>query len=227
MTLSLTEEKKEKIISICKKIVDNHHNDIRTVAKAIGTIVSSFEAVPNGPLHYRQLEQEKITALKLNKGNFEANMTLSNKAIAELKWWISNISTQFRDLTPVDIDSIIYTDASKEGWGVKSENWTFGGRWSEVEKDLHINVLEMKAAFMALQCIIKRPTYKHVRLMIDNTTAVSYINSKGGIRSPECNETAKRIWEYANKMNFIVSAAIIITSIYHGTTLSSIPWISL
>jgi UDP-galactopyranose mutase len=47
---------------------------IRNVAKVIGLIVSTFFAVQYGKLHYRQLEQGKILALKRFKGNYDTYM---------------------------------------------------------------------------------------------------------------------------------------------------------
>ena len=43
----------------------------RTLASFVGNIVSSFEAVPDGKLYYRNNEQQKIEALKTSKGNFD------------------------------------------------------------------------------------------------------------------------------------------------------------
>jgi hypothetical protein len=40
---------------------------IRNVAKVIGLIVSSFSAIEIGKLFYRNLEKEKIEALKKSK----------------------------------------------------------------------------------------------------------------------------------------------------------------
>ena len=46
------------------------------------------------------------------------------------------------------------TDASILGWGayVVNEQST-GGRWTETEHDLHINVLELQAVFLGLQAL--------------------------------------------------------------------------
>ena len=39
------------------------------------------------------------------------------------------------------------------------------------------------------------------------TTAVSYINKKGGIKAPECNRVAKVIWEWCITQNLNISAS--------------------
>ena len=59
MTLSLTDEKKNKIKtilltdSLCKYKIS-----LRELARILGNIVASFPTVTYGPLHYRHLERE-------------------------------------------------------------------------------------------------------------------------------------------------------------------------
>ena len=48
---------------------------------------------------------------------------------------------------------------------------------------------------------------KHVRIFSDNTTAVTYINKQGDIKSLSCNEIAKQIWEFCTHNNTHISAA--------------------
>ena len=52
MTLKLIEEKKQKICDLCTKLFEKSKPTIRFVAQVIGNIVSSFPAVPLGPLFY-------------------------------------------------------------------------------------------------------------------------------------------------------------------------------
>ena len=56
-------------------------------------MVASFPGVMFGRLYrYRQLEIEKVAALKQNNGNFEVNMQLSDIARSDLHWWIENVT---------------------------------------------------------------------------------------------------------------------------------------
>ena len=45
----------------------------------------------------------------------------------------------------------IFTDTSKEGWGAHLDEHTARGTWSLPESKLHINLLELKAVFLALK----------------------------------------------------------------------------
>ena len=56
-----------------------------------------------------------------------------------------------------------------------------------LESKLHINYLELKAVFLALQEFQDLCMHKIVLVETDNTTVVSYINREGGMRSgPLC-----------------------------------------
>ncbi len=60
---------------------------------------------------------------------------------------------------------------------------------------------------MGLQSFSDTVKNKHVQAYMDNSTAVAYINSMGGTRSPECNELAREIWQWCIVNNVWVSAA--------------------
>ena len=65
--------------------------------------------------------------------------------------------------------------------------------------------LELLAAFLALQSFVSQSNI-HVRLKLDNTTAVSYINNMGGIRSEPLNTLAKKIWHWCMSREIWLSA---------------------
>ena len=57
------------------------------------------------------------------------------------------------------------------------------GVWSDQEKLLHINLLEMKALFLGLQAFREDVIGHHVTAMCDNSTVVAYVNKQGGMVS--------------------------------------------
>ena len=91
MTVKLPLSKAAKVKSARQNLVLNCNPTIREVAQVIGLIVSSFPSVQYAQLQYRTLESEKIHVLKVNAGNYESIMTLSQMAKTELTWWIENI----------------------------------------------------------------------------------------------------------------------------------------
>ena len=117
MTVRLTDEKVKSLIQACQTLLDNRSSSIREVARIIGKIVSSFPGTSYGPLYYRYLESDKTSALKHNKGNFDASITLSNPAKAELNWWIGNIANEQNYISRDPPTLQITSDASLSGWG--------------------------------------------------------------------------------------------------------------
>ena len=87
MKIYLTNEKNDKLKSICAKHIKAQKTTIREVSRALGYMVSSFPGVMYGPLYIRQLEREKTLAFRYSKGDYDAFMVVSDKACNELMWW--------------------------------------------------------------------------------------------------------------------------------------------
>ena len=58
---------------------------IREAAKLIGTLVSCSPGVDVGPLFHKQLELEKIAALKKKPSSFEPHMHFT--FMSDIRWW--------------------------------------------------------------------------------------------------------------------------------------------
>ena len=235
MTITLPQGKMDKIKTLCRVILTTPNPTIREVAQLIGNLVAATEAVPLAPLHFRTLENEKIVALKQRKGNFDCSMVLTPLALSDISWWLNNIDLQVRHILPVPISLTIYCDASKLGWGAQCATQHAGGHWLQNEwETADINVMELTAAKFALFSFCKpdkvpedpamhgnrhipllsedplqgnRQHSQHVRLVIDNITAVSYINHMGGSHSLACNALSREIWTWAEEHHLWLSAA--------------------
>ena len=77
---------------------------------------------------------------------------------------------------------------------------THGGRWNHDEKICakcnYTNYLGLWIAFMALRAYSSNDWNTHIKLEIDNITAVAYINHMGRTKSTHCNVFAKEVWEW-------------------------------
>jgi ribonuclease HI len=144
--------------------------------------------------------------LRENYGNFDAFMTLSEDAKTELLWWIDNIMGAQKVLITPSPEIILTTDASNIGWGAVLRDQQTGGHWSPQEQEFHINYLELKAVLLGLKSLCSKCTATHIRVQSDNTTAVAYINSMGGIKSESCNDMASQIWEWCITKQIWLSA---------------------
>jgi hypothetical protein len=194
MTVSIIKRKLVKLQALAATVTNNDFPTIREVACLIGFMVSCIPGVEFAELFYIQLEVEKSEALKKARGNFEAVMKLSDIALGDIQWWLSNAILSKRHINHGPIDLELATDASKQGWGASLDNLVTGGRWSLSESLLHINVLELKAVLLGLQSLCKEKKDCHIKILSDNTTAVSYLKKMGGTHSPQCNNIAREIW---------------------------------
>ena len=71
MTVPLTSAKKQKILSLCFKLLVAEQALTTQVAQLFGTFSRSFIAVRYGKLYYRSLERCKTKSLVISKGNFD------------------------------------------------------------------------------------------------------------------------------------------------------------
>ena len=56
------------------------------------------------------------------------------------------------------------------------------GNWTKEERDLLINVLEMRAVCLALQTFLNIVKGKKILLMMDNTASLAYIRKQDGTK---------------------------------------------
>ena len=177
-SIDMTQETILKIKTLILQVLNSEKITIREVPRVIGYFISSLSAVRYGALYYRALEKDKVEDLKISKGNCEAKMQISPKARYELNWWLANLNTSFNTIDHPPIDFTLTSDASFKCWGASMGDESTGGQWAPKElEDIHI--LELRAALFALKCFKKSIiSGKHVKIMIDNTTAVAPINNQ-------------------------------------------------
>ena len=120
-------------------------------------------------------------------------VALPEEARRDLSWWMvrDHLLVGVRFGTPAP-DLHLYSDASSSGWGAHLLDQNVSGVWSAQEKLLHINLLEMKALFLALQAFQEDVAGHHVTAMCDNSTVVAYVNKQGGtVSRPLCLLTSR------------------------------------
>ena len=95
-------------------------------------------------------------------------MKISKSAQEDLNWWSSNIFSLISPIHPPKIEHTVYSDASLEGWGAHLSGLATGGIWTDLER----NSNDINAAKFALLCLCKNHNNSHIKLMMDNQTAV-------------------------------------------------------
>ena len=117
-------------------------------------------------------------------GTYDSQIVLNQECYEELQWWLTQLDAlNGRAILTPPPNLVIETDASTQGWGTVCNGIRIGGLWSQAERLHHINCLELLAGAFAQKSFTKIQILLHVRLRMDNTTAIAYINKLGGTRS--------------------------------------------
>ena len=209
MTLSLPPEKIAKLQKECRHASNQGRQTARQLAHLIGMMTSCIPAVLPAPLHYRALQRLRLEALGPSRVDYDHAIPLSAQALQDLEWWITQLPLNAsQPILPVPPVMSLETDASMIGWGAVCRNTKIatGGPWSKGESTAHINWLELKAAFLAVQCYARQLHNCHIQIFLDNRVAVAYINKMGGTHSRKLCDLALEMWEWCIERRLTVHA---------------------
>ena len=214
MRLLIPSEKLRKIQQDARHLWDRESVSVREIARFVGKATATMRAIPLAPLHYRALQLLMNSVLPLNytqeeiSTKYETVVTLTPASKKDLEWWIDLKKAPLG--APVyhpDPTITIHSDASNKGWGaVLNGQSQTGGLWSPEEATHHINYLELLAAFLAIKAFGKAWQNVTILLQMDNVTAVSYINQKGGTVSQLLCQLALTIWTWCVERNITLLA---------------------
>lgn len=212
MSVTLTEAKRQKIKKSCVRLIALRKCSIRDFAQVIGQLVATEPCFPHAPLFYRDLESAKTETLKFFKGNYDATMRIREESKIILKWWVRNVDILEGPVHLANPSVLLRSDSSGFAWGgviMSPENLEIRdktkGSWSEIELQEHINYKELKAAFFVLVCFCEKMQNVHIKMELDNTTAVSYVNKMGG-KFPHLAKLAQEMWLWAKDRQIWISA---------------------
>ena len=155
MTLLLPQQKLNSIVSQCQEMLKEQKTTVIKLTQLIGRLSATAQAVLPARLQHRYLQWQQIQAFKYNN-SYQQTVILNQNSQKELLWWVENLKLcNGRSLITPPADLLITTDASKKGWGASCQTISTGGQWSLQERDLHINVLELKAVQLAILTFTK------------------------------------------------------------------------
>ena len=196
MTIRPTSQRVQATTAAVTTIFQSPTFTARELSTCIGMLDSVADLVPHGrwmvrPFHWARLEHWSPTA-----GSYED--TLSAAALPDRAfqvWW-----TESKNLTmgvpiqePVP-DFLLFTDASETAWGARLSTYSASGMWTDTEKLLHINVLELLAVHRALLSFAHLCSDLRIQVQTDNTTAVAYLRKGGGTHSRSLQDVAWQIF---------------------------------
>ena len=172
----------EAIQKEASQLLTQESVQIETLVHFIGTIVATKPAIPLGALHFHALQDLKTQAL-------HCGPTMHLPIIGSAVSTSTQGSTVVNNSTAVALLNVNLEDRGFHCHGIRCiplgavcQGVHIGGRWTPSELAFHINYLELKGAFLALQSFVKdmSNTYIGVLIRMDNRTATAYVNKMGG-----------------------------------------------
>ena len=196
MTLLLPNSKVESLNSHCNYLLVLPEVSVRDLSQLIGKLTASIQAILifPAPLHYRHIQHLKhqlsfstTKGLRCNntsvdRGQGGITLVVSPSECLERSWASSPPSR--------------YSDRNgriEDGLGGRMPG---GANRGVMERKLHINCLEFLAGSFAVNSFTKNRLCVHVRLRMDNTSAVTYVNCLEGTHSLVLSNLALALWEW-------------------------------
>ena len=183
----------EKFLTVAERFCTMQSPPAQLWQVVLGHLASLERLVPHGRLRMRSLQWHLKSQWSPESDPPSLPVALPEEARRDLSWWMvrDHLLVGVRFGTPAP-DLHLYSDASSSGWGAHLLDQNVSGVWSAQEKLLHINLLEMKALFLALQAFQEDVAGHHVTAMCDNSRVVAYINKQGGtVSRPQCLLTSR------------------------------------
>jgi hypothetical protein len=202
LSFSLPLAKVRKVTHLCEKALQAEKISLRQLATVIGNFSWAIPTVPFAQAHFRSLQRFFIYESRRFKGDLNQAVSLPISAKVDLEWWYSNLhSFNGKAFISNEPDMVIYSDASRRGWGACCEEATARGPWTLQDQGRHINELELLGAFYALQVFTQHSNDVSVHLYLDNSTSVSYINKCGGTHSKNLCDLATVVINWCEARN--------------------------
>lgn len=176
----------------------------------LGLMASCIDLIPNARLYMRPIQLHLLSFWKPSKQSLDIKIPCTQHLVSHLQWWLQTANTlKGRSLRPIQANITITTDASLKGYGghININQQVFQGVWTDKEKQLHINNLELEAVARTLKHYLNVIQGQNVLIRCDNTTVVQYINKQGGTKSPQMCFKTWDLWNWVLKHNIHMRAA--------------------
>ena len=214
MTVQLTAKKMANIKALAFELLKGSAT-IAMLAQFVGKLVATEPGFTYAPLHYKFIEIFKNEQLKFHRGNYDALVVIPENILVEIRWWHDGIEHLKRHIIVPSPSHYITSDSSNTGWGgIINNEKTARGRWGSADFELHINVKELTAAFFMLKTYCRDLTNVHIRIKMDNVTAISCVQ-KMASRKYKLMCVTREMWQWARDRQIILSAEFIAGRLNH------------
>ena len=202
----LPESKAQEMAAHACKLSSLRVLSYHQVAQLMGSLNWASGLIPLGRLHLRPL-QRYFHSLGLTD-RFIPPRRSDPSVLASLlqQWQDLSFLTSGIPSHPFQADFTIFTDASTQGWGAHMGDFQISGTWAPLDRQLHINCLELKAVEAALRHWAPVLQGRQVMISTDNSTVVSYINKQGGTQSHTLLCLVVELFMWLQAQNIVVRA---------------------
>ena len=211
-TVSLTEKTKRKLVAARDFVFSARNQNVLVsdIASAFGITLTAAQTL-NTALHDHYFVFKfikRIAKYAAAAPNYDVAMhKIWNSVIEPWSDWISAMLASpeavVRHLdTAAATSCVAYSDASDSGWGMiiywpDGSVTSHGQPWSQLDRSLHINRKELKAAMFVIERVSQEATRRgipelRIALNIDNTTAIAWL-TRGHADAREVNTMLGRI----------------------------------
>jgi len=182
---------------------------IRVFASLIGCLISVCPAVQYGLLYIKESETAKFLSLTEKNEDYSAIMKIFSRLQEIFRWWISIFpdSEQSNKIRSGRFIREIFSDTSLNSWGASWRKSRTHGWWSNSDRTLHINALELKAVFDVLhQTFMTATSYFGLTILRPWHTLTNL--AQLAIQFP-LSDISRQIWRWCKERNIFVFASYI------------------
>ena len=169
MRVAITRVKVDNILAVCRSFLANRSFTIRHVASC--TLLCPFFSPEFNWGPCIRFVRDKDIVLRDSLGDFEGFMSLSPESMGDLNCWFDTLPSADRSIDHGVPNFTLTSHASLRVWDAAI---CTHGLWSEAETTYRINALELLAVKLGLRSLLVDCRGQHIRVVSDNTTAVSY-----------------------------------------------------
>jgi ribonuclease HI len=179
-----TKDNLGKVKLAIHNFLDSPSQTARTWQSLLGKLTAQQRFLPYARIHTRILQWSLLSQWTQGVDSQEQEVGIPEEVHQEMLWWLNQI--QNPEGVPLVLPQFqvhLFTDASTMGWGgIVGDATPYQGLWSQEERKMHINVLELRAVIRVLENLQEPPGTTFL-VATDNTTVVAHINKEGGTRS--------------------------------------------
>jgi hypothetical protein len=151
----LPEDRAESLIRCVRSFLIGSYRSARQFMQLLGLMAASLEVVPWARMFMRPIQLYLMSFWSPRRLDLEYKILVRRSLLPHLLWWVDRRNLlQGKLLNPLVPQCTVTTDASLNGWRGHMGDQCVQGQWSHQDKNMHVNILELKAVFLSLKAFL-------------------------------------------------------------------------